>query len=269
MRKPTIRDVAKRADVSVGTVSNVLNRPDLVAEETLERVKKAIEKIGFVRTSAARQLRGARSPAIGLVILYLDNPFFMEVARGVEDAAREVDHLVVLCSSAGDRRREEEHLRLLDEQRVAGVLLTPTGLRRSKLTQELSDSGMPIVLLDRRSSRRDQSSVAVDDVEGARLAARHLIDLGHRHIALINGPQSIVQCADRRTGFVSELARHSAKLAPRNELEMPEMTIEQGKRAAQRLMSNRTDPTAVFCTNDLLALGAEHALLSAGRRVYR
>lgn len=267
MSKPTIREVAQRARVSVATVSNALNRPEMVAEATLERVQRAIEEIGFIRNSAARQLRGARSPVIGLVVLYLDNPFFMEVARGVEDAAREVDHLVVLCSSAGDQRRENDHLRLLDEQRAAGVLLTPAGRRRSKLSQELHLGGMPIVLLDRRSKRKDQSSVAVDDVEGARLAARHLVGLGHRRIALINGPRSITQCADRRAGFVDELERHGAKLVARRELEMPEMTLEQGQRAAERLLSSRTPPTAVFCTNDLLALGAEHAFLAAEREV--
>jgi len=263
----TIREVAKRAGVSVGTVSNVLNRPDLVAEGTLTRVREAIDDLGFVRNSAARQLRGARSPAIGLVVLDIDNPFFTEVARGVEDAANDVDHLVILCSSAGERTRESRQLRLLEEQRVAGVLMTPAGRNPSRLYYELRRRGIPMVLLDWQSSRRDRCSVAVDNVQGGALAGDHLAQLGHQRIALINGPLEIAQCADRRTGFVASLESKGLKLSAPNDIETTAMTISAGETAAEQLLRQRNPPTAVFCTNDLLALGAEHALLAAGHRV--
>ena len=264
MKRLTIRDVAERAGVSVGTVSNAFNRPDLVADDTLARIRETIDEIGFVRNAAARQLRGARSPAIGLVVLDIDNPFFTEVARGVEDAAGEVDHLVILCSSGGQRGREGRQLSLLEEQQVAGVLMTPAGRNPSRRHDEIRRRGTPIVLLDRRSLRRDQCSVAVDDVRGGQLAGEHLTALGHTHIALINGPGEITQCADRRTGFVSALAEAGLKLAAADEIETDAMTIAAGEAATKQLLARRRPPSAVFCTNDLMALGAEHAVLAAG-----
>src|SRR3954447_26729702 len=127
MARLTIRDVAELADVSLGTVSNVLNRPEVVAETTRLRVQAAIEELGFVRNNAARQLRGIKSSAIALVVLDFDNPFFTELARGVETAAAETGHLVILASSGSAAARQDEALRTLDEQRVAGILMSPAG----------------------------------------------------------------------------------------------------------------------------------------------
>jgi len=264
MKRLTIRDVAERAGVSVGTISNALNRPDRVADETLARIREAIDDLGFVRNAAARQLRGVRSPAIGLVVLDIDNPFFTEVARGVEAAASEIDHLVILCNSAGDRSREDKQLRLLEEQRVAGVLITPAGRQASKLQQQIRERGTPVVLLDRRSPRRDRCSVAVDDVKGGRLAGQHLAELGHTRIGLINGPREINQCADRRAGFLAALEENSIKLTAPNDIEMDALTIAAGEAAAKRLLARKNPPTAIFCGNDLMALGAEHAVVTAG-----
>jgi LacI family transcriptional regulator len=262
-----MRDVAERAGVSVGTISNVLNRPDFVSGSTQERVRKAIQETGFVRNGAARQLRGIRSSAIGLVVLDIGNPFFAEVARGVEDAASAIDHLVILCNSAGDQAREERHLQLLEEQRVAGVLMTPARQTPSALQKEIVRRGTPVVLLDRRSTSRNQCSVAVDDVEGGRLAANHLLEQGHKRLAVINGPRSITQCAERREGFMTALDDAGLTLAASNDLEMDEMTMPMGRIAAERLLAQKAPPTAIFCTNDLLALGAETAVLTQGRRV--
>jgi LacI family transcriptional regulator len=267
MKRVTIRDVARRAGVSVGTVSNALNQPELVADHTLARIREAITEVGFVRNAAARQLRGARSPAIGLVVLDIDNPFFTEVARGVEDAASANDHLVILCSSGGARAREDRHLRLLEEQRVAGVLMTPAGRNPSRLYHDVRKRGTPTVLLDRRSSRREQCSVAVDDVTGGALVGRHLAELGHRRIALINGPAEQTQCAERRAGFLVALEEAGLKLAVANDIETAAMTITAGEAAAKKLIGQRNPPTAIFCTNDLMALGAENAIFAAGARV--
>ena len=263
MRRLTIRDVAKYADVSVGTVSNALNRPELLAAETHTRVMDAIEELGFVRNAAARQLRDGSSSAIGLVVLHVD-PFFNEVTRGVEAAARASDHLVVLCDSAGDVGRESRQLRLLEEQRVAGVLMTPARRSSSRLAREIRKRGTPIVLLDRRSARRDQCSVSVDDVQGGELAADHLVDLGHRRIALINGPSDMPQNADRRKGFVAGLALAGLGVAAGYEIEVDAPTIDAGETAARRLLALRRPPSAIFCTSDLMALGTERAILAEG-----
>jgi LacI family transcriptional regulator len=273
MRSVTIRDVAERAGVSVGTVSNALNQPEIVATETRQQILRAIDEIGYIRNSPARQLRGARSSAIGLVVLDIDNPFFTDVARGVDAVASTVDHLLILCSSGGSRTREDQQLRLLEEQRVTGVLMTPTGRRASNLRDKVQARGTPIVLLDRRSSRRNQCSVAVDDVEGGQLAARHLTELGHTRIALINGPGGITQFRDRRNGFVTALGDAGLSLSVANDVEMVSVTpaitaaIADGEAAANRLLQQRKPPTAIFCANDLFALGVEHAILKSGRRL--
>lgn len=133
--------------------------------------------------------------------------------------------------------------------------------------REIRSRGIPIVLLDHRSSQRVECSVAVDDVHGGELAGRHLVDLGHKRIALINGPTELRQCIDRRTGFLAALDQSGIELAPQNDLEMPAMTMEAGEAAARQLLAHRKKPTAIFCTNDLLGLGAEHAILSAGHRL--
>src|SRR5438105_14905677 len=122
--KSSIREVAKRAGVSLGTVSNVLNRPEIVAEETRERVKSAIEEIGFVRNGSARQLRAGTSQHIGLIVLDVANPFFTEVARGVEDLANGAGYVVILCNSDDFVEKESNYLQVLEQQRNQGVLNT-------------------------------------------------------------------------------------------------------------------------------------------------
>ena len=265
MRRLTIRDVARHAGVSLGTVSNVLNRPDVVAPETRERVRTVIEELGFVRNNAARQLRGIKSPSIALVVFDFDNPFFTEVARGVEEAANEANHVVILASSAGAKEREGRALRLLEEQRVAGILISSATRRPSERVREIRTRGTPIVLLDRHRSRRDQCSAAINDTTGGRLVGEHLLSLGHERIGLINGPRSLKPCAERRDGLLDVLARNELALA--HDLETETMTIDAGDEATAELLERRPLPSALFCGNDLLAIGAERAALARGLRV--
>ena len=264
MARLTIRDVAERAEVSLGTVSNVLNKPELVAEDTRVRVLAAIEELGFVRNNAARQLRGIKSAAIALIVLDFDNPFFTEVARGVEHAAAEADHLVILASSGSVAAREDQALRMLEEQRVAGILMSPATSTPSPRLREIRSHGTPIVLLDRHRRRRDQCSVAVNDTSGGRQVGKHLLELGHTRIGLINGRRSLKPCAERRDGLFEVLAASGVEVDGRDEIEMDAMTIEAGETAMSALLQGNDPPTAVFCGNDLMALGAERAVLQRG-----
>jgi len=267
MRRLTIRDVAERAGVSLGTVSNVLNRPEVVAEPTRERVLQAIEDVGFVRNSAARQLRAGRGHAVGLVTLDIDNPFFSEVARGVERAADEEGLLVILCSSAGSPEREERQLGLLEEQRVTGILITSVGRTPSARVREVHGRGTPVVLLDRHRSARQWCSASIDDIRGARLVAEHLVELGHSRIAMINGPTRLTPCVERRASLIEVLQEQGLELEAAYDIEVENMTISAGEEAMQKLLDLRKRPTAVFCANDLLALGAERAALARGVEV--
>ena len=259
-----IREVAKRAGVSLGTVSNVLNRPEIVAKETRRRVQLAIEEIGFVRNGSARQLRAGDSQYIGLVMLDVANPFFTEVARGVEDAASEANCAVILCNSDDSLEKERRYLQVLEEQRARGVLITPVQSDAGYL-QRLRQHGIAVVLLDRPSRIKDLCSVSVDDVQGGELAAAHLLGLGHECIGFVHGPLSIRQCADRRRGVLR--AVRAAGLDPNRviiDVTTTAQNAREGEASVEKLLRGKGKPTAVFCANDLLALGLMRGLIKRG-----
>ncbi|HEY1353189.1 MAG TPA: substrate-binding domain-containing protein [Ktedonobacteraceae bacterium] len=267
--KSSIREVAQRAGVSLGTVSNVLNRPEIVAEETRERVRLAIAEIGFVRNGSARQLRAGTSQHIGLVVLDVANPFFTEVARGVEDLANQVGYAVILCNSDDSLEKETHYLQVLEEQRARGILITPVQSDAGYLYR-FRQRGICVVLLDRPSRIKDLCSVAVDDVHGGEMAATHLLEQGHRRIAFVHGPLSIRQCADRKRGV--HRALKAAGLDPTSSL-LDITTAAQSARAGEltteQLLSTGVQPTAVFCANDLLALGLMRGLIARGLAIPR
>jgi LacI family transcriptional regulator len=260
----SIREVAKRAGVSLGTVSNVLNRPEIVALETRQRVQQAIDEIGFVRNGSARQLRAGRSQHIGLIVLDVANPFFTEVARGVEDLANQAGYVVILCNSDDSLEKESNYLRVLEEQRTRGVLITPVQSDASYL-QRFRRRGIAVVLLDRPSRIKDLCSVSVDDVRGGEIAAAHLLEKGHKCIGFVHGPLSIRQVADRRRGVIR--AVKAAGLDPERsviEVTTQAQSAREGEECVERLLSARARPTAVFCANDLLALGLMRGLIKHG-----
>ena len=263
-RRVTIRDVANLAQVSLGTVSNVLNNPSSVATPTRNRVLEAINSMGFVRSTAAHQLRVGKSRTIGVVLLDIANPFFAEMVRGAEHVLRERDYVLILCSSDESAEREQRYFRVLEEHRVDGLLISPVE-RELDGTAKLVAHGIPTVLLDRDGSSRSLCSATVDDVRGAELAADHLFELGHRSIAFVNGPPTIRQCIDRREG-----ARRSARRAKRrnaarlSEVAVGALSIEQGEASVSTLLELEARPTAVMCANDLLALGVLRGLAAAG-----
>ncbi|HVX47722.1 MAG TPA: substrate-binding domain-containing protein [Mycobacteriales bacterium] len=264
MRRRSIRDVASLAGVSVGTVSNVLNNPELVAESTRDRVHRAIEDLGFVRNGSARQLRAGKSRSVGAIVLDVANPFFTEVTRGIEDRLREENCLLVLCNSDDSLEKESHYLGVLEEQRVRGVLITPASRDLSRL-EHMRRMGTAVVLLDRTSPTPDLCSVGVDDVRGGEIAGQHLLELGHRRIAFLNGPRSIRQCADRRRGL--RKAVRGAGLDPDRvieEITVASLNAEGGEAAIMSAVSASNPPPAIFCVNDLVALGVLRALMRRG-----
>ncbi|NUP79129.1 MAG: LacI family DNA-binding transcriptional regulator, partial [Nonomuraea sp.] len=200
----SIKDVAARAGVSPGTVSNVLNRPAKVATATRERVEAVIQEMGFVRHGSASTLRAGHSRTIGLSVIDIGNPFFTEVAAGVEDVASELGYAVILGNSAGSQDKEDRNLRVLAEHRVRGVLITPSGEDPARL-ERLRERGISVVLVDHPAHRPDQCAVAVDDVAGGRAAVAHLLARGARSVAYVTGPLSIRQCVERRHGAAAAL----------------------------------------------------------------
>lgn len=261
----SIRDVAVRAGVALGTVSNVLNRPQKVAEPTRKRVLDAIDELGFVRNDAARQLRAGLSRTLGLVVLDVANPFFTEVARGVEDRAAEEDLSVLLGNSDESEIRESAHLDLFEQQRVRGLLISPLGDLSARLGR-LRRRGTPIVLVDRPAGDNPYSSVSVDDTAGGRMAVDHLLQRGRRRIAFVGGPGTIRQVADRKSGAEQAVRGSGATLEV---IETDGLTVETGRIAGQQLIDRRAAdrPDAILAANDIVAIGLMQSLQMLDHRL--
>ncbi|MEU4559463.1 LacI family DNA-binding transcriptional regulator [Actinoplanes sp. NPDC023936] len=260
-----IADVAARAGVSVGTVSNVLNRPHAVAPATRQRVHAAITQLGYVPNEAARSLAAGRRRAIGLIVPDVTNPFFADVTRGAEQVADQRDVVVMLYSSGESGEREARYVDRLESQRVQGVLASPVQEAGPAVTG-LAGRGTPVTLVDRGSARRDLCCVSVDDHAGGRLAAEHLVATGHRRLAYLGGPLSVPQVTARLAGAREVCGAAGATLEV---IETEAMSVVAGRRAGAALAGRPAvdRPDAVFCANDLLALGLLQTVSRHGLRV--
>jgi LacI family transcriptional regulator len=253
-----MREVAKRAGVSVATVSNVLNQPQIVAEPTQNRVREAMRELGFVRNGSARQLRAGRSNVVCLMVPGL-SAYFDELATGAEKRAAQNGLALFLCSTHDDPVKEESYLRVLTEQRVRGILVT----RFSEvfLRPDISPTRhVPVVLVDLESPLRDHCSTSVDDEHGGELAARHLHELGHRRIAWV-GPSTVPQIASRAHGVRKAADALGMQVI---DIETSPRTIASVGREAARELHRVGVPTGVICANDLTAVGMETELISLG-----
>ncbi|MBT1584981.1 LacI family DNA-binding transcriptional regulator [Curtobacterium flaccumfaciens] len=258
----SVREVAALAGVSLGTVSNVLNRPDKVAPGTVERVQSAIATLGFVRNDSARQLRAGRSSTVGLIVLDGGNPFFTDVARGAEDAAMDNGLAVLIGNSDESTDRERTYVDLFEERRVAGLLISPAGDDLSRLAR-LRDQGTAVVLVDRRADDEHFASVSVDDIAGGRIAVEHLAAIGRTHIAFVGGPFGIRQVADRHAGALAAAQAAGIRLEA---LPTTSLSVLEGRRIGEAIQARPAAerPDAVFAANDLLAVGLEQAFIMRG-----
>ena len=267
--KPHIRDVAEHAGVSVGTVSNVLNRPDMVADETRRRVEDAVSALQYVRNESARQLRRGQSRTVGLIVPDIANPFFTDVARGVEDVVSAAGAMVIVCNSDNDAEKEERYMTMLAEQQVLGVLHVRLG-KPSAAVSRFHDRGIPVVLLDYKGRSRQQCSVSVNDVGGGQLAVGHLLASGHRRVAFVGaGGTPLRQVIDRLAG--AHRAMMAAGRSPDELHVLPptSLNVAGGVASAREMLQlpRKRRPSAVACVNDLLAIGMLQEFVSRGLRI--
>lgn len=258
-----ITEVAAVAGVSVGTVSNYLNRPGVLAPATSARVQQAIDALGYVRNIAARNLRVGRSRSIGLLVLDIGNPFFTDFIQGAEHVARAAGYAVILGNTEDDATRESEYLDLFLEQRVAGVIVAPTGDVTGQI-EELRARGAHAVLLDEASAAPEFCSVAVNDFAGGRMAVEHLLDSGRTRVAFVHGPARIRQVRARYDGVRAAIT--AAADAQLTVYEADAFSLEAGRHAGERVIALPANerPTAVFAANDMLALGVLQAMFAGG-----
>ena len=263
----SIRDVATLAGVSLGTVSNVLNSPGLVARATLVRVEQAIAELGWSRDESARQLAAGSSKTVGIILTDISNPLFTDLVAGVEDYAYKQGHFLQLGSSAQQVGREATMLEMFERQRVRGLLLAPIGVVEEQLAR-LQERNIPVVIIDPPVENPNCCSVAVDDKEGGRLAVEHLVRQGHKRIAFVAGSSPNQQIRDRRLG--AEIGVGSR--APAQLVTMVTPCHDEGTcgvTAAEELaaMPDHIRPTGVFAANDLIALTLLQGLVLRGLRV--
>ncbi|MFI7481269.1 LacI family DNA-binding transcriptional regulator [Kocuria sp. M1R5S2] len=260
----SIKDVAREANVSIGTVSNVLNRPDTVSEDRRRRVLQAIEDLGYIRNDVARQLKAGHSRTIGLVVQDTANPFYNEIALGAEASAEKLGRAVIIGNAGLSQARENLYLDLFEEQRVRGVLLTPQSPEPTRL-KALRSRGTPVVLVDEHAPPAQYCSLAVDDVEGGRVAVEHLMAGGARRIAFVGGPGSLHQVVDRHAG--AETAVAAVDGASLEVVRTTALTVLEGRQAGEQILARPTAqlPEAVFAANDLLALGLLQAFVFTHR----
>ena len=261
---PTIQDVARRAGVAPITASRAINSSGYVSQDVRERVLQAAHELGYVPNTLARSLRSRRTQTLALVLTDITNPFFTTVARGVEDAASEAGYTVIFCNSDEDEAKERNYLDLLLQKRVDGLLLVPARDGSSSL-QAAQAQGVPVVVIDRRASGCQADVVRCDSEGGAYALARLLISLGHRRMALLNGPHGVSTADDRSAGFLRGL--RESGLEGQSAVLHGSFTQASGAEMTRQALALQPRPTALFAANNFIAIGAMHALREMGARV--
>ncbi|MDA8229223.1 MAG: LacI family DNA-binding transcriptional regulator [Desulfitobacterium hafniense] len=257
----TIKDVAKHANVSISTVSRVLNDSDHpVNPETKKRILEAIEELGFYPNAMARSLQLNKTKTIGLLVPDIANPYYPGIVRGVEDVARELGYTVILCNADRSRERTQQYLRVLREKRVDGIIFTGGGAVEDAVQGDFLESNSTIATVVIGKHRANLPSVRVDNVQASCDACEHLIKNGHKKIVTITGPETSTTAQDRLKGYRKALSQY--ELVQRTEWVIRgDFEFESGYRAVEQLLKiSSGGVTAILAQNDLMAIGAIKAL---------
>jgi LacI family transcriptional regulator len=257
----TIRDVAERAGVSTTTVSHVINHTRRVDPGTAARVEAAVDELGYRPNALARSMRRGRTHTVGVVVPDIANPFFGDLARSLEDHMFERGYSAIICNSDGDPAKEARYLDVLLSKKVDGLVLIAAS-QPSEGFVHLIERGPPTILVDRELGDVPVSQVMVENRRGGYLAGRHLIELGHRDIAVIAGPGGLGTSARRLQGFQAALDEAGIDL-PESRIYRGDFRAASGRVAMEAWLAAVDPPTAVFAENDLMAVGALSAAHAA------
>lgn len=262
----TIIDVAKLARVSKTSVSRYLNEQDRghMSDETKERIKDAIEELNYAPDNMARSLKGKASKVIGLVMNDLSNPFFLQMIQGIETELRDSGYNILMCDSNLDVRKEVECLKMLEQRRIDGILIVGVNLPVQHLTD--LNIRVPVVLLERDSGNSKFDSVKIDNYSGAYAAVEYLVRKGYKRIAHIKGNQASMMAVRRKDAYEDVLRKYNLELTEGYEAD-GNYKLEGGYAAMERLVQMQEPPQAVFCANDMSAIGALRYLIENHYRV--
>jgi LacI family transcriptional regulator len=264
-----MRDIAQAAGVSVTTVSHVLNESRFVRQETTARVRAAMDELGYRPNGLARSLRRKETLTIGFVVPDLANPFFAEIGRGLEEACFEAGYQVIFSHTGGEPHRESRAIDALLEKQVEGLVVAPAVSEPEEL-HALAAVGVPVVMVDRDCAGFNGDIVLANNVSGGRQAVEHLVRLGHRRIGcVVSSPASRPASPGRLHGYQQGMAEAGlAQAVIVNHLKSETMSeVEAGYQAVREVLAQTKRPTALFLTNDLMAIGALRAAIDAGIQV--
>lgn len=264
---PSIKDVARLAGVSIATVSRAVNNIDVVSEDTRRKIAWAVKRLGYNPNLAARSLKLRSAKLLGLLVPDIENPYYATLAKHMEGEASAAGYSLILCNTDGKLKSEEHYLRLLAGRLVDGVFVCRGAIRDVAL-RGLGGNKVNLVMLEKNNERDKRPAVMVDNVLVGRLAARHFLGLGHTRFACIMDKKSVLPFGRRLRGFTAEIEAAGLRLPPSLVIEAGSR-ISDGQEAMLRLLrlAPSRRPTAVYCTNDILAMGAMQAVLETGLRI--
>lgn len=257
----TIYDVARKAKVSIATVSRVINNSSSVSEKTRCRVKNVIEELNYTPNVIAAALTKKSTLSLGLLIPDIANPFFSELARGVEDASSDFGFNTIMCNTDYSASKEADYISLLRQKSIDGFIISSPHFDE-KSAKELFKNDIPFVLLDRDMDNMGDVPIDIvlsDNVQGGYVATKHLIELGHRNIACLLGPPHVKVNADREKGYLKAMKEANLKKYSKA-VEYGDLKVEFGFKKALEILKSPYKPTAFFAANDLTAIGVIRAL---------
>ncbi len=258
----TIIDVAKKAGVSVSTVSRVLNNHPNVGAEVRQRVMEVIRELDYEPSRVAQRMRATSSQLVGVIFSDITNPFYLDVLRSVEYTLSENGISVLISNADSSEEREAAYIRIMQNENVAGLIIAPTKEHVPSLVTAAS-AGLPIVVIDRRLNGVDVDTVLVDNFQGALSAVRHLIQLGHERIAVLSGPLHLTSGRERYTGYLQAMSDAGLAVDP-SMTRFGNYRTSSGYELANELLSMPNPPTALFVANNLMTLGALNAIHERG-----
>jgi len=254
----TIKDIAEEADVSVTTVSRVLNDKPDVSPNTRKNVLEKINELGYKPNSIARGLALQKTNTLGLIIPDISNPFFPDIARGVEDMANQKGYSVIFCNTDNEQKKEKEAIDLMKEKQVDGILLSLSTTNEKEL-KNLRKLEYPIVQIDRKIPNINYPSITIDNVKSAYTATKYLIKNGHKKIAHITGDLETITGSQRLKGFKKAISEKNLNLN-KSYIKNGDYSKKSGYQNMLALLKSNNPPTAVFIANDLMAVGAYQAV---------
>jgi LacI family transcriptional regulator len=261
----TMKQVAEKAGVSTTTVSHVINNTRVVSEDARERVLSVIQELRYIPSAVARSLKNDRTHTIGMMIPNNSNPYFAELIQGIEDASFELGYNIILCNSYDDPKKQAAYIRVLMEKRIDGLILVSSGSDED-LSMLLANEVIPKVLVDREVTGVAADLIEADHVQGAYEATRYLISLGHKRIACVAGPDTLLPSGGRVAGYQRALKEAGITVCD-DFVVHSDFTSEGGFNAFQKLLTLDSKPTAIFASNDLMAIGGICAANQAGVKI--